>query len=332
MRDTGLVLVDGMPGTGKSTAAQFVCSTLRESGLRCRWHHEERAAHPVQLFYSSEQHASGVSYAEEAIARWSSYAEELGERDQVDVLDAALLQNHVRSMLLFDCERHSIFDLARRIEERINPVMPVFVYMRPTGISELFERVSEVRGGRLLDRWIESQEQFPYARNSELMGYDGFLSFWREFRTISDQVFENLAIPKLRLDISGSDWNRHYDQVLSFLNVLVPAGYSVEESLERFAGTYRESGDECGEACVLHVMQECLLAINDRPTLDIDGGPIGCFREVRLVPCAPMVFNVAGWPHKVEFDEDASRAIVGMRVIVSEEGWISRTRSYNRQQ
>jgi len=94
-----IILVDGMPGTGKSTAAQFIGMCAQCAGSLCRWHHEERSAHPVRLFYDPERHRSGAEYAKEAESQWVKFSEEVQADESTAILDAAVLQNHVRSML-----------------------------------------------------------------------------------------------------------------------------------------------------------------------------------------------------------------------------------------
>lgn len=329
MRDTQLILIDGMPGTGKSTAAQSICESVKRNGISCRWHHEERSSHPLRLFYNPECHSTSQDYVEAAQELWSAYVEALCAQEGIEILDAALLQNHVRSMLLFDCERDSIFALARAIEGLLDPVKPVFIYMRPTDIEGLLQMLSEVRGPGLLTLWMESQEQFPYARGRQLRGFNGLLAFWREFRGISDEIFESLAVQKLRLDIAGTDWGGRYGPVFSLLGLSCPGESSAREPLERFVGTYERGGDD-GNACVLRSRDGGLVVRCDQPTLDVESGPIGCFREVHLVPGAAGRFQVAGWPHQVVFHKDASGKIAGMDVTVSEDGWAPDAQTYRR--
>ena len=45
--DGKLILVEGLPGSGKSSTAQFICDQLQRNGHRARWYYEDETPHPV---------------------------------------------------------------------------------------------------------------------------------------------------------------------------------------------------------------------------------------------------------------------------------------------
>jgi DNA replication protein DnaC len=51
MRNTKLILIEGIPGSGKSTLAQFIARTLTQQGIACQWWYEEEKAHPLYVFH-----------------------------------------------------------------------------------------------------------------------------------------------------------------------------------------------------------------------------------------------------------------------------------------
>ncbi len=331
VRDTRLILVEGMPGTGKSTASQFIHQQLHSNGHLSRWCHEEAETHPVCLFYQPQRHHSWSDYIEDVVSRWQSYAYELHEQDQIDVLDVAILQNHVRSMLIFNCDRNAILDLVCRIESLIASLDPVLIYLRPKDIEKNFRDVVEVRGQRMLELWIESHDQYPYTRRRQVGGFPGFIAFWEEFGEISDQVFEDLAITKVRQDISNNDWIERYRELLDFLELPLPLDSSSSRSLDCFTGKYLPLDTNAASGFELQERDGCLVASVDQPTFDVDRGPIGCFREVRLIPKGKNRFYIAAWPHEVQFKENTTGAIIKMSVSVSDDGWTQFSEVYLKQ-
>jgi len=310
-----------MPGTGKSTVSQFIHLQLQANNRPSYWCHEEIASHPVLLFYEPERHVSWSEYSEEVVRHWQSYTHGLHGQDHVAVLDAGLLQNHVRSLLIFDCDRNVILDLVGRIERVIASLDPVLIYLKPEDVERNFRDVVEARGRRILDLWIEAHDQYPYTRNAKAAGYAGFLAFWEEFDEISDRVFERLTISKLRENVPTA-WGNRYGLTLDFLDLPSPTDAVAPPLLERYTGEYVAAADDhTTSGFFLKAGEGHLVASVDQPTIDVHAGPIGCFREALLMPKGKNRFYVVAWPHEVEFTEDNMGVIREMHVRVSADGW-----------
>ncbi|MDF1745295.1 MAG: hypothetical protein P1V19_16465 [Gimesia sp.] len=332
MLDSRIIIVDGMPGTGKSTVSQFIHLQLHAMGRPSHWCHEELATHPVRLFYDPERHLSWSDYNEEAASCWQRYAHELHTQNQTAILDAAIFQNHLRSMLIFNCDRNAILDLVCRIERLIASLNPVLIYLRPKDIEKNFRDVVEVRGQRMLELWIEAHDQYPYTHRLQVSGYSGFIAFWNEFGDISDRIFEGLAITNLRQDISNEDWGARYREILEFLELPLPFEPSSSSVLDRFTGNYVPLDTNAGAGFVLQARDGCLVVAVDQPTFDVARGPIGRFHEVCLIPNGKNRFYVAAWPHEVQFTEDELGTVVTMLVSISEDGWPQFSEVYMKQQ
>jgi hypothetical protein len=333
MRNTRIILVEGMPGTGKSTVSQFIHQQLQANGRPSFWCHEESAAHPVCLFYDRQRHRLWSDYCDQAESLWRHFAGELQSRNQIAVLDAAVLQNHVRSMLLFECDRNSILRLIRTIENVLSSLDPIWIYLRPTDVERNFRDVIEVRGERMLELWLKAQQRFPYAQKTPVGGFPGFMAFWEEFGQIADRAFDELTMSKLKLSVSNEDWTARFRDLLAFLRLPSASDFATSQSLERYTGKYvslqdNPAVDRDGSVArpalgefMLTIRDGCLIATVDQPTIDIQQGPIGCFREVRLISNAKNRFSIAAWPHAIEFTEGEQGEIVSLRLSVSEYGW-----------
>lgn len=171
-----------------------------------------------------------------------------------------------------------------------------------------------------MELWLENHDRFPYAQRDGKKGYVGLITFWHEFRALSDRLFAELSMRKLEMDASDSDWRRHYQQICDFLDLPLPTQPQSQEYLERFAGAYvhREHPGERG--VTLLAGPACLIAHSEEASMRIEEGPFGCFREVRLIPRDRNVFYVAGWPCEATFVEGHAGAIESMRLAATEDG------------
>ena len=321
MKDTKIILVDGMPGTGKSTVSQFIYLQLKANGQSAYWCHEEQNAHPVCLFYDPKRHRSEADYIDAALSQWICFVDKLANQERIAVLDGAFLQNHLRSMLIFACQRDKMLELFCQLEELLASFNPIFIYLKPTNIDRNFHNVVTVRGERMLELWLEAHNHYPYTRKAQKSGYPGFISFWEEFGDISDQIFEHFALPKHQLSVPIAHRGDHYDRILELLNLPLSTNGSSPPTLERYAGKYVPLDSQNESGFILKAEDGFLTTYIDQPAIDVNRGPIECFREVRLIPKEKNAFYVEAWPHEVLFTENRAGIIVNMRLSISQDGW-----------
>lgn len=321
MTVTKLILVEGIPGTGKSTVAQWIHRQLCAADRSSYWWHEERDDHPLRLYFDPERHGAGEAYVDEAESLWRRFSQELGRQDQIAVLDAAFLQNHVRSMLIFDCDRSEILDLVRRIEVVISSFNPVLISLKASDLERNFSDVIAARGQRMMDLWIAAHDKYPWTQASASRGYSGFIAFWKEFSRISDSAFDELSILKHCQDVSGSDRVTRDCEIGKFLGLSSVSKLAVPQPLDRFVGQYVAQDSGGTPVVTLRVGDGCLLASVHEPTIDVSDGPFGCFREVRLIPKGKCSFYVVAWPHVVQFTESDTGEVLSMHLSVTEKGW-----------
>lgn len=81
-----LILVEGVPGAGKSTIAQRATAEMRTAGLAVRWLYEEELGHPVYVFDDDAAARLVVEHLRQrrfegqiskAVQRWAEFAASL---------------------------------------------------------------------------------------------------------------------------------------------------------------------------------------------------------------------------------------------------------------
>lgn len=321
MRKTNLILVEGIPGTGKSSTAQFIDRGFRFHGAKVLWYHEDSNEQPVRLFFDPTRHLQWSVYFNEAEDLWQALVRSILGNDLVAVLDASILQNHVRSLLLFGCEADLIVDLVLRIESIIRPLTPMWVYLKPDSIEDNFRQIVRIRGEKLLELWIETQSRFPYALRAKRTGFAGFIEFWNDVELLAQSIFDRLTISKLQLNVTGSNWYELLNSVQQFFDLNHRQLTTTNVSLDELAGTYCSSIDSSSVEIVVDRIHDSIALICASPTFDPSTGPFACFRQVQLMPIAFDLFSVLGWPHTVTVIRDTHSKIRGLNVHVDANGW-----------
>jgi hypothetical protein len=302
-----LVLVDGLPGCGKSTTAQFLALKLERARRSARWHYEEEANHPV--FAHPFSSSTWRGYFEDRLGGWAAFAAEVKAGVEVRILESALLQAPIMTLLRADVDVNIILLYLARVQDVLRPLDPMVVHLRHPRPEQTVADVGRQRGFRWQSGHIQRFEASEYARARGLAGLPGLLTYWRDHAALCDRALAASPLRALVVDVSVGAWDERRRRILDALSVPwteeppVPAAY-----LARFVGSYRGAGARA---------RECAVELRDA-RLCLDGL---LWPENPLLPRARNLFDVQSWPLQAEFEEDGAGAIVGMRLTGPELTW-----------
>ncbi|MHA1908363.1 MAG: hypothetical protein ACW98Y_13775, partial [Candidatus Thorarchaeota archaeon] len=74
-----LILIDGIPGSGKSTTANFIHRQLQRNSIESRWFHELENSNPLfnSEYVQTRTITDAEEYIEKTLERWSKLVKEL---------------------------------------------------------------------------------------------------------------------------------------------------------------------------------------------------------------------------------------------------------------
>jgi len=197
-------MVEGFPGSGKSTTAQWVASQIERSGCAPRWIYEQQRPHPVPG-PAHDDHGSWDEYFDERVERWAEFAAGVRDGRVVTVLESAFLQSAVMSTLTRDVEPATIVAFLLRIADTLRPLVPTLVYFGETNVDAAYHRVCAARGDRVREAQVARNEATPWAIARGATGFEGLLLYWRVHASICDTVVARCALRTLRID-AATDW------------------------------------------------------------------------------------------------------------------------------
>jgi DNA polymerase III delta prime subunit len=275
----GLLLIEGLPGSGKSTTAHLLCRHLERQGRPTRWYWELESPHPVFEFQEAldgDQLRAG--FVETALANWTRFAAGLATRRELVILECSWFQSAVHPMLLLDWPETRIARYIASVERIVADIRPLLVVLR---VSDVGARLRELEGERgpwcreLLEPRICAS---PFARARNLHGAAAVIGYLEAFRDLTDALCDRLHIETLVLDAS--------DATVSFVDRIgralgLPPCVRVETplaDLERFAGLYTRADSEDG----------CRI-LTDGTDLFVDGAP-----PLRLIHHDAWTFEATG--------------------------------------
>jgi len=285
-----LILIEGFPGAGKSTTAQFLARVVARRGSRARWIYEGEVPNPLVPPVPAGDYQSWEQFVDIRAERWRAFAAAAGDHDVTIVPESALLQLPVFTMLRRNVEASIIAGLVNRLVEAVAHLRPKLIYLARRDPEAALRAISERRGLSWLLQHAGSSEGFPFTQARGLSGFAGLFAYWRAHAELCDAIVEALDVPKLVLDVGPDGWAERRRRICDFVDVPFeeePAPDAAE--LERIAGRYRDGRREV--------------------TVEMAGDRLvmrGIVWLTGLLPVRRDVFDLEAWPVRVSADTDAA--------------------------
>lgn len=243
-----LVLIEGLPGAGKSTLAQALLRACEARGLAARWWYEEVADHPVYLFRDLaglravvDDLAAGefAPVIAAALAQWRRFAASVAAGDGLVIADGALFGYLAWSLFPFGAPEATILDYLAAVADILRGAETRVIYLRQGDPAATWRWLGDRRGADWERRAIERACGSPYGQRHGLRGFAGLVAFWSAYGQIADTAFARLPPPKLRLGASADDWAGNLARAAAFLGLApIAAPPTTVADLGRRAGRY----------------------------------------------------------------------------------------------
>ncbi|MDM0013857.1 hypothetical protein QTH87_15575 [Variovorax sp. J22P168] len=221
----GLVIVEGIMGSGKSTTMRLVAKALAEAGRPALAIHERTDPHPVRAtdelrhWFEPWLETTVQGLAGRAVSRWASFAEEVRGGAAVPVLDGQLFHGDLTHLFLMEASFDQLAAYCERVAGCIAPLHPLVVYLRQEDVERAVRTICAERG----DAWVKYQVDWklkgPLAVRRRLSGLDGLIALYEEYRTLTDALFDRLSLDKIVIENSERDWKRYDRQILGRLGL-----------------------------------------------------------------------------------------------------------------
>lgn len=231
MVPTKLILVEGPPGSGKSTTAYLLAEKIRQAGFSCACHLEWDADHPIPIGSDLDLGnviATARQREEEMLNHWRRFARERRGKEMVSILESRFWQTSLMLMYINGHPLNGLFDIQQRVVDVLLPLNPVLILYTIDDLRAFTTRTIQAKE----DEWQKSG--FPgtwtghiyEALNGKswftahgLSGQVGYLAFLEEWAGICEQLYQQLPFGKIKVNNPYLDWAETSRQVDAFLDL-----------------------------------------------------------------------------------------------------------------
>jgi hypothetical protein len=214
MLDTKLILIEGFPGSGKSTTTRNLSETLRQHGVDCHWYLEEDQPHPIDCGDFAVHGLAG-----QLIPLWQRFTAQAVQEPTATLLESRLWQNTALFMYMGECPIEEIVELNRQQAQALAPLSPMLIYLDQPDTQEAMDRLAATRGEEWI-RWaLDKTTPYAWFQSRRLTDFAGWVQFFREWQAVLERLFNDWPHPKLKICNAHDDWAQAYRQMETFLQV-----------------------------------------------------------------------------------------------------------------
>lgn len=203
----GLVIVEGIMGSGKSNTVLRLADRLNASGIAAVGITEGTSPHPIRFDWEEPWAEMPAAHlAQSSVARWRAYANAASASESMSLVDGQLFHGNLTSLFLLDADIALIRDYLHDVVEAISPLRPLLIYFHQNDVDRAIRAISAERG----DAWVTYQVDWklmsPYAVRHGMTGLEGLIALYRDYRRLTDQLYAELDIPKISIENSEREW------------------------------------------------------------------------------------------------------------------------------
>lgn len=216
------ILIEGIPGTGKTVLTQAVGEWLDARGERVRYLTEQVQDQELFTDYWDRFDLPANRMAAEFLRRWRKVLKARGRDIPCYVFDNALF-NQAHYLMAIELDDASIDAFYHQACAEFLPYGPVIVSLEGDA-STIAGRIMEERADAWTPRVIELMASTPHQQTRGRQGAEGLIEFMKDSAALRLRLLDLGLLPTVRCDVTAGDWEAHTAAVLEGLEQRWPTG------------------------------------------------------------------------------------------------------------
>jgi hypothetical protein len=216
-----ILFIDGLPGSGKSTAAEAVGGSVSISRVFV----ETAPNHPLLVgtldqmgaaFADIHEIHSADSFAAAALGRLESFLENVGD-DVLYVFESHPIQSTVRVLFQLDAPRMTISQFWSDLQDRLAVAQSRLIYFQERNPLQALKEIYRKRGPIWETYLVEAFEQSPWMKSRALSGIEGAHQMLVAYADLVDQLTDLWRFPILKLPARPENYEARTDALTKWV-------------------------------------------------------------------------------------------------------------------
>jgi hypothetical protein len=233
-----LILFEGLPGSGKSTACQWVANQLCQNRTPAAWLYELSSCNPLKAGPKLAE-ISDKDLLDFGVGSWESFLKHFNKEKKTLVLDAGLFQHITLEAFYRDLPSDKILDYFETIDQMLAATNSRLIYFSSDDPADHIGQTYSLRGNRFAEALTAWTDKSQFTQRTQRPGHLRSLHFWEGFSALCSKLFEKSVVDKLKIDLSlvSPQWLKYQMNIAEFLD-FIPIDTHCEFDADPFVGSF----------------------------------------------------------------------------------------------
>lgn len=214
-----LILIEGLPGSGKTTTAQWLDKSLKATGRKGTWWHEGNPDNPVGLPWSYKEARKTVERTTLKHYPFHTWSSVPSAGHDFEIIEARFLQCTSAFSMLRGDDDQTVKTFPKRILNAITHTPIKLIVLDVVNSREHLQRTLDLRR-ESHPEWIDFIKAFfseqPWCRERNLEGEVSFVEAMSAWHSAQDEILATLKIQFLLIP-PEQGWEQARDKIWQFI-------------------------------------------------------------------------------------------------------------------
>lgn len=204
-----LVLIEGLPGSGKTPTARLLHAALSARGVPCEVYYEASKGHPIAIGDIRDIGAAIKGFSEgRNVKEWKALALSVARSRRTTIVESRLIQNAGMFLLLNGRSADDAVRHTNEIARALRGANPFLIYLQVCDPVAHMDQVLREEPAEWVERVTAAWTTTQWVKQRGLSGREGFVEFFREWGPLLDEIIAGLDIETAEVEDPRARWRQ----------------------------------------------------------------------------------------------------------------------------